>query len=197
MEVNDRLKKIIFKKLYNDLSHVEIIPFDGSIWFIDRDKKYWYLQLRNNGLLWWRWDFFEFFFRIFSLEHNEYEPIIAEWVEEVLNHKVDTTDFLHFRYLDSVEEVLNNKVNTTRYESQYPDRIVEAVLNHKVDTTNAWTRLPKGLVEEILNHKVDITPLHGAFTNEQVEYVLDYKVCITESEQEPRRQRVEQVLNSK
>jgi hypothetical protein len=175
MKVNDRLKKIIFKKLYNDLSHVEIIPYDGSIWFIDRDNKYWYLQLRNNGLLWWRWNFFEFFFRIFSLEHNEYEPIIADWVEDVLNHKVDTTDFLHFRYLDSVEEVLNNKVNTT----------------------NAWTRLPKGLVEEILNHKVDITPLHGAFTNEQVEYVLDYKVCITESEQEPRRQRVEQILNSK
>jgi len=197
MKVNDRLKKIIFKKLYNDLSHVEIIPYDGSIWFIDRDKKYWYLQLRNNGLLWWRWNFFEFFFRIFSLEHNEYEPIIADWVEEVLNHKVDTTFDAGDHHPALVEEVLNHKVDTTDFlHFRYLDS-VEEVLNNKVNTTNAWTRLPKGLVEEILNHKVDITPLHGAFTNEQVEYVLDYKVCITESEQEPRRQRVEQVLNSK
>jgi hypothetical protein len=175
MKVNDRLKKIIFKKLYNDLSHVEIIPYDGSIWFIDRDKKYWYLQLRNNGLLWWRWDFFEFFFRIFSMEHIEYEPIISEWVEEVLNHKVDTT--YHGRQLhpDRVEEVLNHKVDTTCSAMMPRLPRLEAVLNHKVDTTNAWTRLPKGLVEEVLNHKV----------------------CITESEQEPRRQRVEQILNSK
>ena len=58
MKIDDRLKRIIFKKLSNDLSHVEIIPYKEDIWFIDRNNKYWYLQLEKDGHLWWRWDFF-------------------------------------------------------------------------------------------------------------------------------------------
>ena len=92
MRINDRLKNIIFKKLYNDLSHVEIIPYEGDIWFIDRNIKYWYLELKNNGKLWWRSNFFDRFFQAFSLERNNYESLIAEWVEEVLNNKVNTID---------------------------------------------------------------------------------------------------------
>jgi hypothetical protein len=109
MEIDDRLKRIIFKKLAKDLSHVEVIPFDGSIWFIDRDKKYWYLELENAGTLWYREEFFDRFFQAFSLEHDDYEPIIAEWVEEVLNHKVNTILTPAFVRSNQVEEVLNNK----------------------------------------------------------------------------------------
>jgi hypothetical protein len=91
MEIDDRLKKIIFKKLAKDLSNVEVIPYKGSIWFIDRDKKYWYLELKDDGTLWWRYDFFERFYQAFSLEHVDYEPLIKEWVKQVLNYKVVTT----------------------------------------------------------------------------------------------------------
>jgi hypothetical protein len=109
MEINDRLKNIIFKKLAKDLSHVEIIPYEDSIWFIDRDKKYWYFQFEDNGTLWWRYDFFESFFPIFSLERYDYVPIIGDWVEEVLNRNVFTTFEEDDRLTLSVEEVLNSK----------------------------------------------------------------------------------------
>jgi len=109
MEIDDRLKKFIFKKLAKDLSHVEVIPYKGSIWFIDRDRKYWYLELENDGTLWYREEFFDRFFQAFSLEHDDYEPIIAEWVEEVLNHKVNTILTPAFVRSNQVEEVLNNK----------------------------------------------------------------------------------------
>ncbi len=90
MIISDKLKKVIFKKLYEDLSHVEIIPYQNSIWFIDRKNEYWYFEYEKSGTLWWRYYFFEGFFNLFSLELDDYQPIISEWVEEVLNYKVET-----------------------------------------------------------------------------------------------------------
>jgi hypothetical protein len=131
MKIDDRLKKIIFKKLAKDLSHVEVIPFKGSIWFIDRDKKYWYLELKNNGSLWWRYNFFDRFFQAFSLERVDYEPIIAEWVEEVLNRKVNKTGQDIAGYGGAVEQVLKRKVNKTGYKVAEAYTRVEQVLNSK------------------------------------------------------------------
>jgi hypothetical protein len=87
--MNIRIKKRIFDKLYNDLKGAEIIDCGDSIWFVDRDKEYWYLQYRKSGLLLWRYQFFNNFFLLFSMERSQYERVIAEWVEEVLNCKVD------------------------------------------------------------------------------------------------------------
>ena len=152
--MHPRLKKIIFNKLYEDLKHVEIIHFDDSIWFIDREKKYWYLQYEKSGYLWWRFDFFPRFFRLFSMERSEYERVIADWVEEVLNFKVGTTQPTAYRTIPSVEEVLNYKVCTTTGDfSNLPIR-VEEVLNFKVDIThNSVYYTTK--VEEVLNFGVN------------------------------------------
>ena len=107
MEISDKLKKFIFKKLYKDLSNVEIIPHKDSIWFIDRENNHWYFEFEKSGTLWWRYYFFEDFFKIFSLESNVYKSIISEWVEEVLNHKITTTKFKELLEEKEVEEVLN------------------------------------------------------------------------------------------
>jgi hypothetical protein len=109
MEINDRLKKFIIKKLAKDLSHVEVIPYEGDIWFIDRDNKFWYLKLKKNGDLWWRYVFFGQFFKAFSLQRDDYDPLIAEWVEQVLKRKVDTTAQSGGEQLRQVEQVLNSK----------------------------------------------------------------------------------------
>jgi hypothetical protein len=109
MEIDDRLKKIIFKKLAKDLSNVEVIPFDESIWLIDRDKKYWYLELEDNGHLWCREDFFDIFFQAFSLERDDYEPLIKEWVEQILNHKVKIILNMRGMRESMVNLVLNSK----------------------------------------------------------------------------------------
>ena len=106
--MHPRLKKIIFDKLYEDLKNAEIIHFQNSIWFIDREKKYWYLEYKKSGHLWWRYDFFTNFFRLFSLEQSEFERVIAEWVEEVLNSRVNTTNLEKFIFMELVEEVLNS-----------------------------------------------------------------------------------------
>jgi hypothetical protein len=144
----------MFKKLNKDLSHVEIIPYeDGSIWFIDRNDKYWYLEFKKTGFLWWRYDFFERFFSAFSLDRINYEPLIAEWVEDVLNHKVNTTVSGPSMDHQMVVEVLNHKVNTTCRRPDLSNQLVEQVLNHKVITTY-WVRYNNdSKVEQVLNSK--------------------------------------------
>jgi hypothetical protein len=106
--MNSKLKKIIKNKLNKDLSHVEIIfHVNNTIWFIDRENEYWYLSLEKSGKLWWRYEFFTKFFELFSMEEREYEPIISEWVEDILNRKVvSTISITQFNQM-VVEEVLN------------------------------------------------------------------------------------------
>jgi hypothetical protein len=152
--VSDRLKNIIFKKLYKELSKVEIIPYQNSIYFIDRDNKYWYFEYEKNGKLWWRFGFFCDFFLLFSLEREECEQVMSEWVEEVLNCKVSTTEEYLSTLKRQVEEVLNCKVSTTR-KVLFPEQTeVEEVLNYKVSTTSDKFGFLKHMVEEILDYKV-------------------------------------------
>jgi hypothetical protein len=131
--MNERLKRIIFKKLDQDLGHAEIIVDDDkSIWFIDRTNKYWYLELKKTGHLWWRYQFFEDFFPLFGMERQEYEPVIAEWVEEVLKRGVSSTRNRKNRILREVEKVLKRKVVSTNRGDGVWSRRVEEVLNNKL-----------------------------------------------------------------
>jgi hypothetical protein len=109
MKIEDRLKKIIFKKLTNYLSRAEVITYKESILFIDRNNKYWYLIWRNYGHLWCRWEFFDIFFSAFSLEQSDYEPLIVEWVEQVLNRKVTKIIMQSTSNKTEVELALNSK----------------------------------------------------------------------------------------
>jgi len=153
-QINKRLKKIIFNKLYKDLSHVEIIPYKSSLWFIDSNEKYWYLEFQNSGKLWWRNHFFTNFFRLFSMGRSEFQPIICEWVEEVLNSKVVSTKIRSYYNGILVEEVLNSKVVSTQVNEFSVDFEVEEVLNSKVVSTDFGKFKHSIVVEEVLNSKV-------------------------------------------
>ena len=128
--VSDKLKQIIFNELYTQLKDVEIIPYNGSVWFINRSEKYWYLELNSNNHLWWRYSFFVDFFQLFSLEVYQIEPLIREWTENILNHKVSTT--IHRTIDDTllVEEVLNYKVSETHHVITTQALLVEEILSH-------------------------------------------------------------------
>lgn len=216
--VSDRLKDIVFKKLYKELSKVEIIPYKDSVYFIDRDNEYWYFEYEKKGKLWWRYNFFLNFFVLFSLEPHEYEKVMGEWVEEVINCKVNTTSFWFFLGINSVEEVLNCKVNTTtKYHGQQEQQVkealnckvittvcesvgnslmVEKVLNCKVITTLVDLREKFRPVEESLNCRVITTTDAAAVcVYPTVEEVLNHKVDVTMARITDRSTEVEEVLN--
>ena len=196
MVITDRLKQLIFKQLYKELGNVEIIPYNGSVWFIDRENSYWYFQLSTQGCLYWRYSFFPSFFSVFSLEQSEFEPILSSWVEEVLNSKVSTTDIENVISFREVEEVLNSKVSATYQYENTLFTMVEEVLNHKVSTTNSCTFTSDLLLEDILNHKVSETFEINTPQKRTVKKVLDSKVSTTTFGGGGHSKKVEEVLNS-
>jgi len=106
--ISDRTKQFIFNNLIKDLSNVEIIRHDDSLWFIDREKRYWYLELVKTGKLYWRYQFFTEFFNMYSIERNVYEPIIKEFVESVLNCAVSSTKTYSDGFNPKVNSILNS-----------------------------------------------------------------------------------------
>ena len=196
MVITDKLKQLIFKELYKELGKVEMIPYNGSVWFIDRENSYWYFQLSKQGCLYWRYSFFPSFFSIFSLEQSEFEQILSSWVEEVLNSKVSTTQQVQHRDRRRVEEVLNSKVSTTDWREGVDSKLVEEVLNNKVSTTNSCTFTSDQLLEEILNHKVSETFEINAPQKRTVKKVLDSKISTTALAENHPPRLVEEVLNS-
>ena len=194
--ISDRLKGIIFKKLYSDLSRVEIIHYKTFIWFIDREDKCWYFRYdTSNGQLLWKYGFFSNFFTIFTMDSDEFTPVLSSWVEEVLNHEVTTTRSQAFRNTTEVEEVLNCRVTTT--QPQVLDKViaVEEVLNCRVTTTDIGIYSNLYMVEEVLNCKVNTTRYCCWNCFRKVEEVLNCKVNTTSSGDGVPLIWVEEVLN--
>ena len=197
MIITDRLKQLIFKQLYKELGNVEIIPYNGSVWFIDRENSYWYFQLSKQGCLYWRYSFFPSFFSVFSLEQSEFEPILSSWVEEVLNSNVSATRYHLLEQVLKVEEVLNNKVSTTTFAGGVQGNAVEEVLNHKVSTTCSENHSLPNSVKEVLNNKVSTTN-SCTFTSDQLlEEILNHKVSETFEINASQKRTVKKVLDSK
>jgi hypothetical protein len=177
--MNERLKRIIFKKLDQDLGHAEIIVDDNkSIWFIDRANKFWYLELRSSGTLWWRYTFFKDFFPLFGLERIEYEPVIAEWVEGVLKRGVSSTlrAFGHF----GVEEVLKLGVSSTGGTRLGLVEEVEEVLKHEVFSTLQSKIDYQNQVEEVLKREVSSTQRNHMNDCDEMEEALKRGVYSTQ-----------------
>jgi hypothetical protein len=168
--MNPRLKKIIFSKLNDDLSKVEIILSENqSIWFIDRANKYWYFELEKSGKLWWRYEFFTNFFPLFCLEIDEFQPLLSEWVEGILNRGVSTTTSFSERLIPSVEGIFDSNVNMTTRSGHRLHSTVESILNHGY-------RKGSRKVDEVLNHKVAITEYCGIIPNYDLEEVLNREI---------------------
>jgi hypothetical protein len=110
--MHPRLKNIIFGKLSNDLKNVEIIHLGDLIWFVDREKEYWYLEYqKNNGLLYYCDKFFRNFFLLFSIECNEYKNIIKDFVEMVLTFEVKNIYIRYYQSITELNDVLNETLN--------------------------------------------------------------------------------------
>lgn len=189
--MNPRLKNIIFRKLNDELSKVEIILAENkSIWFINRANKYWYFELEKSGKLWWRYEFFTDFFIIFCLEVNEFQPILSEWVEGILNSGVSTTNGVQMKKHLQVEEALNRGVSSTLMHGNNEIGKVEGVLNHGY-------RKGSRKVDEVLNHKVVTTEYCGIIPSYDLEEVLNREINEIDGGELFENGTVEKLLNPK
>lgn len=174
--MNPRLKQIIKNKLSEDLSSVSIINYNGSIWFIDAKSKYWYLELyKKTKTLWWRLDFFEDFFILFGMEQREFVPIIIEWVEEVLNGKVASTQGSSPCPPHLVEEILNGEITSTKIGDYSTTFEMKEVLNGKILSTVGNLPPSQVMVEKVLKGEVISTYRQKRRQETQVEEILNTK----------------------
>ena len=195
--MNPKLKQIIKNKLSEDFSSVSIINYNGSIWFIDAKSKYWYLELyKKTKTLWWRLDFFEDFFLLFSMEQREFVPVIIEWVQEVLNGKVVSTIAEADVIVASVEEVFNGGVVTTRSPSGPRQVMVEEVLDGKILSTVGNLPPSQVMVEKILGEVVYTQGTPASFRMEVGE-VLKGEVVSTLRQKRRQETQVKEILNTK
>lgn len=176
--MNDKLKKIIFGKLCMNLSKVEIINYGDSIWFIDRANKYWYFEYEKSGILWWRYDFFEDFFPLFSMEEEEYEPLIIEWVEGILNCGNITESFHNKAACETMVNYMltrSSKVLGTLAPTYDNEKLVDKVLEYGVrEAYSTSSNDPYGLVNDMLNCRVGKTIFSKLPYKVEVDRVLNH-----------------------
>lgn len=172
--MTDKLKQFIFNNLIKDLSNVEIIRHDESLWFINREKKYWYLELVKTGKLYWRYQFFTEFFNMYSIDRDVYEPIIKEFVELVLNNGITSMGFTNRDKPFIVDSVLNDGI-TTKLRGGNATNQIESVLKNGVKSTDCEFLSLESEVDSILTNGVKtMTPYR--FTNKKVMTVLNETV---------------------
>lgn len=215
--MTDKLKQFIFNNLIKDLSNVEIIRHDESLWFIDREKKYWYLELVKTGKLYWRYQFFTEFFNMYSIDRDVYEPIIKEFAELVLNNGITSTaaaqgtgnkpleDALNngitstqveygvFRN-EKVEDALNNGITSTTYHPFAEHEKVDSVLNSDIKSSRPANK-SLTIVDSVLNDGVT-TKLRGGNATEQIKSVLKNGVKSADCEFLPLLSEVDSVLTN-
>lgn len=168
--MTDNLKQFIFNNLIKDLSNVEIIRHDESLWFINRGNKYWYLELVKTGKLYWRYQFFSEFFDMYSIDRDVYEPIIKEFVELVLNCDVSSTKTTMAVSSQMVFTVLNNDITSTAAAQGTGNKPLEDALNNGI-TSSRPANKSLTIVDSVLNDGVT-TKLRGGNATNQIESVL-------------------------
>ena len=204
---SDRVKKLIREYLLKDLMPVEIIYYKDSIWFIDREQKYWYFEYhKTDKHLWWRWSHFQSALTMFSLNGEEHQYLFGEIVSSILNkkqileckhpNKVFKTVGSIINFKEEVKKVLNHEVETTARQFLQKPRLVEKVLNCEVETTYIAYEVRDIQVEKVLNREVETTSAQIVIKEGRVEEVLNHNVETTSMNKVMEPFEVEQVLNN-
>ena len=183
-EMIPKVKKVIVDYLVKDLMPVEIIYYRDSIWFIDREQRYWYFEYhKEDKHLWWRWSHFQSALKIFSLNGEEHQGIFGELVNMILNKKQK----LETKYPDKVFKTVGSILN-------FKEEVKE-VLNNQVKTTNFFDFTKIYEVEEVLNCEVKKTLSGGAKKSMEAHKVLDQEVKTASAQKLIKEGMVEEVLN--
>ena len=179
MEYPEKFKEGFIKKIEKELSKCEIIYNDNteSIWFINREKKYWYLEyVCETNVLFWRPTFFNLYINIFSIDDETFKSVISKWVEDVLNCKVLSTKSTSLHKRIWVGETLNCKVLSTSPMLNPPEGTVEETLKCDVQSIEKNNASNWFTVEETLKCEVLSTCKLERINSNVIDETLNYEV---------------------
>ena len=86
---NVKLKKFIYKRLFELLSDKIYYPYGKELWILDLDERNWYFQYNSEGKLHYNPKIFDDFFYIFSLEQKQYQILLRKWFESSFGYSIN------------------------------------------------------------------------------------------------------------
>ena len=204
--MNDKIKKVICNYLVKDLYNVEIIYYRDSIWFIDRENRYWYFEYHKvDKHLWWRWSHFTQSLKIFSMDGEKEQSIFGELVNMILTkkqileakypNKIFKTVGSVMNFEDKVDKVLNSEVKTTGEMNAEQLWEVDKVLNCEVEKTAPMASVVPSWVDKVLNNEVETTDGYGWKPKPVVDEVLNFEVETTAVGASWSQGKVDDILN--
>ena len=204
--ISNRIKNLIFEFLLKDLTKVEIIYYRDSIWFIDRDNRYWYFEYHKvDKHLWWRWSHFTTALTMFSMEAEKEQYLLGELVNMILTkkqkleekypNKIFKTVGSVMNFEDKVDKVLNCEVETTGEMNAEQLWEVDKVLNYEVEKTAPMASVVPSWVDKVLNYEVEKTLSGGARKTMDAHKVLDQEIKTTIASHSGVYRKVDEVLN--
>lgn len=205
--MNDKIKKVICDYLVKDLYKVEIIYYRDSIWFIDRENRYWYFEYHKvDKHLWWRWSHFTQALKIFSMDAEKEQCIFGELVNMILTKKQNLESKYPNKIFKTVGSVMNfedkvdedtskNEIKTTDGHGWKPRFMVDEVLNYEVKTTKRAVMDYIDEVDEALNNEVETTSGSDIAISQGLGEVLNFEVETTKDTTAQRLSSVDEVLN--
>ena len=205
--MNDKIKKVISNYLVKDLYNVEIIYYRDSIWFIDRENRYWYFEYHKvDKHLWWRWTHFTQALKIFSMDGEKEQSIFGELVNMILTkkqileakypNKIFKTVGSVMNFEDKVDKVLNCEVKTTERKDKERYQVVDKVLNCEVEKTAPMASVVPSWLDKVLNNEVETTDGYGWKPKPVVDEVLNCEVETTGEMNAEQLWEVDKVLNN-
>ena len=104
------MKEVVFKIIDKFTEGVDTYYYNGSMWLIFTDEQRWVIELAQDGILWYNSYFFGDCFKYVSLDVVENQHYITEWVENIIQNGVKSTESGTLILFPSVEDIIQNGV---------------------------------------------------------------------------------------
>jgi len=206
-DLNPILLKNVIEKLIKSIMSAEIIKFKDSIWFIDREKKFWFFEFdKGSKHLWWRWHHFTSELKIFSIneESENARYIFIELFSKIIKRKkfieskygvnlLTVSDVMNFYIQENIKQDDNSKIETGTRE--VPRVGMEEILNQEVKTADLSMDIFGDLVEDVLDQEVVETVDKGWYFDKQIDEVLSHEVETTSENVQNYPFLVQEILN--
>lgn len=105
---NERLKKIIFQRLSDELGGKVFHPVGRSIWVVDLDTKEWFFDISCDGNVWYNQKFFNTFFNVFTLNYSEYQTYLKTWIGKLPHVHIKNIQRKNTNYEYYIEGIIND-----------------------------------------------------------------------------------------
>jgi hypothetical protein len=131
---NERLKKIIFQRLSDELGGKIFHPVGSSIWLLDLDTKEWYFEITCNGHIWYNQKHFNQFFNVFTLKYYEYQIYLKSWIGKHPYFMIKNIQRRNTNYEYYIEGIINDTKHYWSLKNRYGFSYL--IVKHYLDCLN-------------------------------------------------------------